>query len=186
MVTLVLAAAGCSDGDPESAVDPSKPYNQADVAFATDMIQHHAQALQIVDLTLGRDLDPEVGALADEIRTAQTAEIEQMVDLLDRWDHQPIPETSRDHSNAHGSGSDPGSSVPGGVSSDDLAALEAAPADEFEPRWLDLMLEHHQGAVAMASGEKDEGEHKAAVALASRIATVQGAQVRELKSLSNG
>ena len=30
------------------------------------MIPHHAQALSMVDLTLGRDLDPEVASLAED------------------------------------------------------------------------------------------------------------------------
>jgi len=42
------------------------------------MIQHHAQALSMVDLTMDRRLDPEVQALADDIRAAQAPEIERM------------------------------------------------------------------------------------------------------------
>jgi uncharacterized protein (DUF305 family) len=44
------------------------------------MLQHHAQALQMVDMTLERKLDPEVAALAEGIRMALPPEIEQMVD----------------------------------------------------------------------------------------------------------
>ena len=74
-------------------------HNDADVAFATDMIQHHAQALSMVDLTEGRTLDPEVKQLAEDIRATQAPEIEKMADWLQDWDEK-VPATMRDHSNA--------------------------------------------------------------------------------------
>lgn len=186
-LTLTLAMAGCSSNDPESKIDASKPYNDADVTFATDMIQHHAQALQMVDLTLGKDLDPKVAALAEDIRSAQTPEIEQMVVLLHRWDRQPIPETSRDHANAHGDGGARGgvgdADMPGMMSSSDLKALEAAKGADFEKKWLQMMVEHHHGAIEMASTEKDDGEDKKARAMAAGIVTAQQAQVETMRGL---
>lgn len=53
-VAVALTIASFANSDPAPTVDSSKPYNDADVAFATDMIQHHAQAVQMVDLALGR------------------------------------------------------------------------------------------------------------------------------------
>lgn len=175
---------GCSNSDAESTVDPSKPYNAADVTVATDMIQHHAQALQMVDLTLGKDLDPKVATLAEEIRSAQTPEIEQMVDLLGKWDKQPIPETSRDHANAHGDGhADMDTSMPGMVSAQDMKALEAAKGADFQAKWPTMMIEHHQGAIEMASTEKHDGEDKKGTALANDIVTAQQAQVTTMQGL---
>ena len=84
------------------------------------MIQHHAQALTMVDLTAGRTLDPEVQQLAEDIRAAQTPEIEEMTDWLTSWG-EDIPETVRDHANAHGDmgsmdGDDMGHDMPGMMS----------------------------------------------------------------------
>ena len=47
VVALMFAVTGCSSDEPKptSTVEAAKPYNDADIAFATDMIQHHAQAL---------------------------------------------------------------------------------------------------------------------------------------------
>lgn len=175
---------GCSNSDPKSTVEVSKPYNDADVSFATDMIQHHAQALQMVDLCLGRDLDPKIAALADEIRTEQTPEIEQMVDLLNRWDKQPIPATSRDHANAHGGGdAHTDLSMPGMMSNNDMKALEAAPGDDFEAMWVAVMIEHHQGAIEMASTEASDGEDKKAKALAAAMVASQQTQPKMMQEL---
>ncbi|HEY0775417.1 MAG TPA: DUF305 domain-containing protein, partial [Nocardioidaceae bacterium] len=94
---LTLTLGGCSSTESSAG---GEGFNDADVDFTTDMIQHHAQALSMVDLTMGRGLDPEMVELTEQIRAAQAPEIEKMVDWLEEWD-QPVPETSRDHANAH-------------------------------------------------------------------------------------
>jgi len=186
-VTLTLAVAGCSSSDSQpksSSVEAAKPYNDADIAFATDMIQHHAQALQMVDMTMGHKLDPKVAALAEDIRMAQAPEIEQMVDLLDEWDHQPIPETSRDHANAHGdSAVEMDATMPGMMSDKEMEALEATQGTKFRSKWLTAMIEHHQGAIEMATTEKDRGEDDKAKALAQDIVDAQSDQVKTMQTL---
>lgn len=51
-LTVLLTA--CGNDDTETTNEPlsSTEHNDADVAFASEMIQHHAQALTMVDLTL--------------------------------------------------------------------------------------------------------------------------------------
>ena len=71
----LLGLAACSDdegSDQSSSSDiaESEEFNQADVDFATAMIPHHAQALAMVDVTVGRDLSPELTQLAARIREA--------------------------------------------------------------------------------------------------------------------
>ncbi|WP_183093938.1 DUF305 domain-containing protein [Nocardioides stalactiti] len=166
-----------------STVPESEDFNQTDVDFATDMIQHHAQALSMVDLTEGRDLSPELTTLAEQIRMAQGPEIETMVDWLRDWD-QPIPETSRDHVNAHGDGEmEMGSDMPGMMSADQMADLEAASGLEFEQLFLTMMIEHHEGAIEMAETEQEDGEHPDAVALAEVIEEAQTAEIATMKEL---
>ena len=163
---LTLTLAGCSAS--ESSTD-GNAYNDADVDFASDMIQHHAQALQMVDLTLGRKLDAEVVTLTEQIRTAQAPEIEKMADWLEDWD-QPVPETSRDHANAHaqehGESVEMDTDMPGMLSAKELESLEGASGPEFQNMWLEMMIEHHEGAVEMAEAQVQEGSNAKAVALA--------------------
>ncbi len=159
-------------------------FNGADVQFASDMIQHHSQALAMVDLTNGRELDPEVQALTEEIRAAQAPEIEQMTDWLTAWD-QEVPETSRDHANAHGGGDDSGSmaEMPGMMTEDEMTALEEAPDSEFQTMWLEMMIEHHQGAVEMAGQEQENGRFEDAIALARSIESSQQAEIERMQDL---
>jgi uncharacterized protein (DUF305 family) len=189
-LTLTLTLTGCgSDNNTSSSSTATTlsatEHNQADVDFATQMIQHHAQALSMVDLTVGRDLDPKVAALAEEIRQAQAPEIETMSDWLQEWGEE-VPETVRDHANAHGddhSGGDTGTDMPGMMSAEDMAALEDASGAEFGDMWLEMMVEHHEGAVAMAGTEVADGQFKPAVNLAKEIQTSQAAEIDTMKDL---
>lgn len=168
----LLSACGDGGGDTvhETRTAPSgDEINDADVEFATEMIRHHAEALAMVDLTLGRELDPEVAQLAEEIRMAQSPEIEQLTSWLVDWG-EPIPETVRDHANAHDGGSD-------------TAGLEALDGDEFQRTWLELMIEHHEGAIEMAESELEQGHFAPAIELADQIATSQDEEIDTMQDL---
>lgn len=181
-IALSAALVGCSGG--EVGETDGRGFNDADAAFATDMIQHHAQALQMVDLTMGQHLDPAAEDLADDIRAAQAPEIETMAGWLQDWD-EPVPETVRDHANAHGDGSDVEmrSDMPGMMSTQDLRSLEDAERGEFQTMWLELMVEHHRGAIEMAEHEIENGEHRQVVALAEGIARSQDTELISMQNL---
>lgn len=208
LAALALALTACG-GDGEGQAASDKPYNQADVAFATEMIPHHAQALAMVDMTIGRDLDPAVRRLTEEIRAAQAPEIEQMAGWLRDWD-KPVPPTMRDHLHAddHGDGSAGGmdgmdgngmdgngmggmdgngmggmEDMPGMMSGEDFARLKGAPADRFQTMWLRMMIEHHEGAVQMARTEQEEGRFEPALRLARSIESSQEAEIAQMRKL---
>jgi uncharacterized protein (DUF305 family) len=186
-VGLALVLGGCSADDSASgtgAKTSTTEHNDADVSFATDMIQHHAQALTMVDLTAGRTLDPEVQQLAESIRAAQTPEIEEMTDWLTSWG-EDVPETMRDHANAHEGmdGVDVGADMPGMMSQDDMKRLENASDAEFQGMWLEMMVEHHTGAVQMATTEQEHGQYASAIDLAGRIIDSQTEEIETMDGL---
>ena len=138
----------------------------------------------MLDLTMDRKLDPKVAVLGEEIGMAQAPEIEQMVDPVNEWDNQPIPETRRGHANAHGDGAvGMDTTMPGVMSGKEMEALESTRGAEFESKWLTVTIEHHQGAIEVASTEKDQGEDKEAKALAEDIVEAQGDQVETMETL---
>jgi uncharacterized protein (DUF305 family) len=189
---LALTLTACGDDEPtndRSTEVSETDHNEADVAFATDMIQHHAQALSMVDLTVDRTLDPEVEQLAEEIREAQGPEIETMSDWLQEWDEE-VPATIRDHSNAghdmEGMGDSMDgldSDMPGMMSGDDFDELENAPDSDFQTMWLEMMIEHHEGAVEMAQDEQGDGQYRPAIDLAGNVVTTQTAEIEQMKTL---
>ncbi|MGY0541014.1 DUF305 domain-containing protein [Nocardioides sp. YJ-D4] len=194
-VLLTLSACGGNDEADAPQKLSETEHNKADVTFATDMIQHHAQALSMVDLTMDRNLEPEVQELADSIRAAQSPEIETMSGWLQEWGEE-VPSTMRDHVNGghegHGDGEDSSMSdsmeamdddMPGMMSAEDMDALENASDAEFSEMWLTMMIEHHEGAIEMSETEQDEGRFKPAVDLAGTIVESQTAEIDTMEKL---
>lgn len=187
LLAAMSVSAACGNNDDASEIETftasnGDKFNDADIAFASDMIQHHAQALAMVDLTGGRRLAPEVQQLAEDIRMAQVPEIEQMTVWLTDWD-QPIPETMRDHANAHGDGEmEMDSDMPGMMSADEMAELEAAKGADFQQMWLEMMIEHHRGAIEMAQTEQADGKFGPAMELAENIESAQQDEVSTMES----
>lgn len=183
-VLLLLAlATGCGSGDHGDHAASATEHNDADAAFATDMIQHHAQALAMVNLTVARPVDPEFTALAQAIRDAQGPEIETMVDWLEEWSEK-VPETVNDHMN-HDMGTMPEGTdgMPGMMTADEMTNLEVAPDAEFQKMWLGMMIRHHEGAIEMAEAQVKDGRYRPALDLAESIIVAQKAEIEEMKDL---
>ena len=185
---LATALAGCggdtTDERPAAVRTASNGdrFNDADVSFASEMIPHHADALVMVDMTQGRELTPEMTDLTEDIRAAQAPEIEQMADWLTAWGEE-VPETSRDHVNSHDM-DDMGEMGDGmGMDPDDLAALEDSDGTAFEQMWLQMMIEHHEGAIEMAQDEQSDGVSDDAVALAESIVASQTAEIDRMETM---
>lgn len=170
LAASLLLLAGCSDESPGLEPDDDAPYNQADVAFATEMIQHHAMALVMVDQLRERKVSAELSALGEQITAAQTPEIEQMSDWLEDWD-QPVPATDRDHANAHD------------MEGHDDMGMDGLSGPAFEDHWLAMMVDHHQDAVDMAEAEIADGEFGDAVDLARSIVESQQAEIDRMEQL---
>jgi uncharacterized protein (DUF305 family) len=196
-VALTFGLAACADESHEDGdSNPSHTrtasngdvFNEADVEFATNMIPHHAQAVRMVTLMDGRTLDPAVEQLAHEIRDAQVPEIETMSDWLTAWDEE-VPETSLDHVNAGHDMSEMPSmdsshdDMPGMMSAEEMEALANASDGEFQDMWLEMMTEHHEGAIEMAKTEQAEGKYPDAIALAESIETAQESEIETIQGL---
>ena len=148
--------------------------NSADVMFAQMMIPHHEQAIEMSDTLLAKsDIDPEVTALAEQIKAAQQPEIEQMEEWLDAWgaDMPGMDDMDGMH---HGDGM---------MSEDDMEALEAATGTEAARLFLEQMIEHHEGAIDMAQDEVDDGQNADAVALADDIIASQTEEIATMREL---
>lgn len=172
-------------------------HNDADVTFATEMITHHKQALAMVDLTQGRTLAPAVQTLADDIRAAQTPEIQTMTGWLSDWD-MTSPSGSPSHdmgsmgatgsmstasASADSMGEMGSSSMPGMMSDVDMTALKNASDADFQKMWLQMMVKHHQGAVQMARTERTDGRYQPAIDLAGQIIASQSKEIATMKRL---
>ncbi|MFB8399212.1 DUF305 domain-containing protein [Streptomyces yangpuensis] len=188
---LVLAACGGGDttsehdghAAPSASASPSAPasapagqgqHNAADAAFAKGMIPHHRQAVEMADLAPSRARSAEVKKLAEDIRKAQDPEIKTMSGWLTSWGEQVPAEGAMDHS-AHG--------MAGMMTAEQMDKLKNASGAAFDTAFMELMIEHHEGAVAMAKTEQAQGAFPAAKTMAEAIITSQTAEIAQMNKL---
>lgn len=152
--------------------------NEADVTFATDMIPHHTQAVEMAGMAAKQASDPRVKALATKISQAQAPEIAQMSGWLKGWG-APDPGTGGGH-DMSGSG---GMDAEGMMSSEQMTDLGKANGPGFDRMWLEAMTRHHNGAVAVAKTEITKGANPDAKKLAQAIIDSQSTEITEMKSI---
>lgn len=151
----------------------------ADAGFARDMSTHHAQAVEMAELVRGRTDNPEVGLLAREIPLVQQGQIGQMNGWLDVWG---LRTTGTEPAMAW-MGMPTDGPMPGMASREDLnelAGLEGAAADA---KFLQLMIVHHEGGVAMAEAALASEVTAPVRQLASVIVDAQQAEIQTMRSL---
>jgi uncharacterized protein (DUF305 family) len=73
--------------------------------------------------------------------------------------------------------------MPGMMTSEDMDALENASDAEFQDMWLEMMIDHHEGAIEMADTEQEDGQFKDAVDLAGQIIDAQQQEIDTMQSL---
>ena len=180
-LTAALVLAGCSAGNDDGSMpgmdhgasEQAADVNDADVMFASMMIVHHEQAIEMSDIVLAKDgVAPEVIELAEAIKAAQGPEIEQLQGWLEDWGVNP--EEHQMGGMDHGDGM---------MTEDDLAALESADGPEASQLFLEQMIVHHEGAVEMAQTQVDDGSNPDAVELAQTIIDAQTTEIQEMQDL---
>lgn len=185
LITGAIVLTGCSGGATAnndttagSSASQTAQFNDADVTFTQGMIVHHQGAIEMAQLADGRAQDPGVLDLASRIKAAQDPEIKAMTGWLEAWG-KPTSAAATDSMGGmnHGSGG------MGGGMAMDTTALKAASGKEFDRMWLQMMTEHHKGAVDMSKTEIADGKSVDAVNLAKQIVTSQSAEIQEMQTL---
>jgi uncharacterized protein (DUF305 family) len=152
-------------------------YNADDVAFATNMIPHHQQAVELSAMVPDRSTNDQLVALAKQISAAQQPEINVMKVFLVQWNENP--DTNSGHS-GHGS------TKQGMVDEATMTKLTSLNGAEFDRLWLESMISHHQGAIEMAKAEIANGDNEDAKTLATNIVTTQEAEIGQMKQMLGG
>lgn len=189
---LLVSACGSGSGSPAgghdmSTMSPSSTsapaataapdHNDADVAFATDMIAHHSQAVQMAEMALKQSTTASIKALAGEIKAAQDPEIQTMAGWLKAWG-KPVPTPMAGHDMGSMSGS-----MQGMMSPQEMDALSKASGAAFDRMWLQMMIKHHQGAVAMSKAQLTQGSSPAAKKLAQAIIDGQTKEITQMTGM---
>ncbi len=189
--TLLLSACGggsdaaISDASSSdaTAVSADASFNDADVLFAQGMVPHHAQAVEMAALALA----PEAGAsaaitaLATEIQGAQEPEIATMTEWLQIWGRpleMPGMEGMDDMAGMNG--------MDGMMTADQMTSLATLTGPDFDRAWAEMMIAHHQGAIAQAEALRAGGANPEVRALADQIITAQQAEITQMQAMLNG
>lgn len=142
---------------------------ESETMFATMMIPHHQQAIDMSELALANSSNADVKKLAQQIIDAQAHEIGQMQSWIDGHGH----EVHGDHD------------MMGMASEEDLARLKTLKSPEFDELFLNLMIVHHEGALDMVS-MLDGTDKVEAKELAQHIVEVQKAEIELMNQLLAG
>ncbi|SNY80891.1 Uncharacterized conserved protein, DUF305 family [Nocardia amikacinitolerans] len=184
----LLFAAGCGDdSDSMSGMDHGAAssttaaatsaartdFNNADVTFLQMMYPHHAQAVEMAKLVPSHTENPQLRALAAEVEKAQAPEMEQISTLLQSFG-KPAPTAGGGHE-GHG--------MPGMMSAEQMTALQAASGPAFDEMWLEMMIEHHTGAIDMAKTELADGVNPEAQALARAVIAAQESEIATMRGM---
>ena len=171
-LTLSACSTTSTPSDSRSSASSSTAeFNKADVSFAAGMAAHHQQAIAMSQMLLDKsDIDPRVVSLAQEIKDAQTPEIQQMKSWLSDWGQK--------------SNSSSGMSMGGMLMSDgDMNELHSATGLTASKLFLTQMTVHHEGALTMAQTEVDSGKNADAVALAKIIIATQKTEIAKMSDI---
>ncbi|GAB2943728.1 DUF305 domain-containing protein [Streptomyces heilongjiangensis] len=188
--SLVLAACGSDGGSDSGSAEQTSAsasaegtagaHNNQDVSFAQGMIPHHQQAIRMARMAGAQASSTEVKDLASRIEKAQAPEIETMSGWLKEWGEEvPSSMPGMDHGMDHSGDSD----TPGMMDTEDMDELMDASGKGFDTMFLTMMIEHHEGAVEMATTEKERGQYGPAKKLADDIITAQNAEIEEMNQL---
>ncbi|HEY2806604.1 MAG TPA: DUF305 domain-containing protein [Gemmatimonadales bacterium] len=147
--TAMSAPTTMSPAERARADNGHAPYTQADLHFMTGMIGHHAQAILMAGWAPSHGAGPDVAVLCERIVVSQRDEI----NFMQRWlrdRHENVPDGDPQHALAMTRM--PGMEsmmMPGMLTADQLARLDAARGADFDRLFLIYMIQHHQGAVTM-------------------------------------
>lgn len=161
------------------AGDDEPSAGSVDVGFLQDMATHHDQGIGVARLAAAHAEDGTVRSYAREILTAQSYELGLMTRMLEErgtsreerpaeamaWMGMPVPVEQ----------------MPGLLTEDELAAVEAARGPAMDALFLELMAEHHRGGLHMAADAAARAADEGIRRLAARMERAQSGEINEYR-----
>jgi uncharacterized protein (DUF305 family) len=150
--------------------DQNAPFDQR---FLDQMIIHHQGAVMSAQMMIGDSARPELRDLAQRIITGQQHEIEQMRQWRQDWYGSA--------SSATLPGMMSGGMIGGAMMSRDQMRQMMGANTDFDRMFLQMMIPHHEAAIAMAQQALTQAEHPEIKTLAQGIITTQRAEIGEMQ-----
>jgi uncharacterized protein (DUF305 family) len=163
VAVLGLALIGCqatiSKDAPNASTAPVA--SQADRDFIDGMVPHHQSALSMADDALAKATHAELKTFAQQVKTAQSAEIAEMKGYRLQW---------------FGSAETP--------SMDMANMMNMAAGPNYDAMWANEMVTHHQAAIEMANKALSAATRVETKAIAQRIIDAQKKEQDQLRAWS--
>jgi len=155
-----LLLSGCA-----TSTQLNSDFSSDDIAFAEQMIPHHEQAIEMSEIALLNTTNPEVLKIAQEIKDAQFPEIQ----IMKSW--------TGVKASTHA-----GHMMDGMLSEGELSDLREATGRDFDVLFLQGMIKHHEGAIAMAQ-DVATSKNKDVANLSASIIAAQKLEIDTMKAL---
>ena len=174
----ILATVATLAGPAPQSKPAALKHTPADTAFMQGMIGHHAQAIEMVDLLKTRTTNRDMKLLGLRIEVSQNDEIKMMQTWL--RDHgESVPDTHAHHM--------PGAKpMPGMLTAEQMSELRAAKGAAFDRLFLELMIQHHEGALTMVKelmASPGAGQESSVYAFSSDVVADQSAEITRMRRM---
>ena len=159
------------------AMDSGPADANYDLRFIDAMRLHHRGAIAMAKEAQQKSQRPEIKKLAQNIIIAQNREEQE---LLRKWREAWYPQASIEPV-AYGSD---GTVMPMSEQQQQSMTMleDLGPADaEFDLRFMNAMIAHHQGAINMAQDALSKSKRPEIKQLSQQIATSQQAEIEQMK-----
>ena len=185
-VLVIAVAGGWFWGNRSQSDGPSTPSSTSvDAGFARDMAVHHRQAVTMAEYAMTRSTDANVRLLAFDIDATQSVQLGEMQGWLESWRLSPTsnarPMTWMGPEHAQHVGAD--GLMPGMATRAQMARLQSASGRALDVLFLQLMIRHHQGGVAMAQYAARHAHEPYVVLLAQKMVNLQTAEITQMEQM---
>jgi uncharacterized protein (DUF305 family) len=149
-----------------------------DLRFIDAMVMHHEGAITMAEAALAQSERAEIRQLAEAIIAAQATEIAQMQAWRQTWYADASPEPVMYHA-AMGHDMAMDKAMAAAMRMDqDLGAAD----EEFDLRFINAMVPHHEGALIMAADLQAMSDRPEMQALATEIIAAQQTEIDQMKA----
>ena len=154
----------------------------ADARFIVMMIPHHEGAIAMAELALRRARRPEIKALAQRIKTSQSAEIVQMRRWYKQWFNTDVPTWgwAGGYGMGMGMGGGMGHGMGRGMPGWDTSLEALRNASDFDRAFIEQMIPHHRMGVMMASHAQWNTQHPELRQLEASMVRVQSEEIEQM------
>jgi uncharacterized protein (DUF305 family) len=160
-VLITLLASGCGGDDDSGA--PKVRANSTDMAFATEMLEHHELGLDAAELARTRARDPVIRRSARDLIQLQAVEAQTL-----RAVRRTLAEAGVEAGDL-------------GVPQTTLDPAQLRAAEDFDRAYAEAMISHQEAALPMTQVERRDGVHEELRRMSGDIADLARFQIRQLE-----